>query len=450
MTSALAPQCRDLLTAYQTVRSTTDALCAPLSSEDQCIQSMPDVSPTKWHRAHVTWFFETFLLAPHLAGYRPFHPAFAYLFNSYYEAVGLRHPRPERGNLSRPSCAEVAEYRAHVDQAMAVLLAGPLDDAVVQLVALGLHHEQQHQELLLMDIKHVLSTNHALWPAYHDPPPADIGPAGSRPSPGRWIDVDGGEVWLGCDADKAGADVDGAAGAGGAFESFVFDNEGPRHRSILAPYRLADRLVTCGQWLEFMADGGYDTPTLWLSDGWYTRQDQGWRAPAYWDLHPDDGPQVFTLHGRRPVDPDEPVCHVSFYEADAFARWAGARLPIEGEWEHVAAGQPPVGNLGHTGRYHPTPPNAPGAAPAPNDPGWYQLFGDVWEWTASPYTPYPGFRPAPGAVGEYNGKFMVNQFVLRGGACVTPPGHIRATYRNFFHPHTRWHFSGVRLARDAP
>jgi ergothioneine biosynthesis protein EgtB len=420
----LAPDIPDPLVAYQAVRSNTDALAAPLSNEDQCIQSMPDVSPTKWHRAHVTWFFETFLLKARLHEYEEYHPAFGYLFNSYYEAVGERHPRPERGNLSRPSCEEVADYRAHVDQAMAGLLAGPLDDATAELVILGLHHEQQHQELLLMDIKHVLSTNTALWPAYHDLPPSPTGLSADGQLANGWVGFDGGEIWLGHHGD-----------------GFAFDNENPRHRAFLPPYRLANRLVTCGQWLEFMADGGYDTPTLWLSDGWYQRLENRWEAPAYWDFDSDDGWRVFTLHGLQPLRPDEPVCHLSYYEADAFARWADARLPTEAEWEHAAAGKAPVGNLGEMGRWHPSP-ASPGDA-------LQQLYGDVWEWTASPYGPYPGFQPAPGAVGEYNGKFMVNQFVLRGGACVTPPGHIRATYRNFFHPHTRWHFSGVRLARDA-
>ena len=417
----------DLLVGYQSVRSYTDALADPLSSEDQCIQSMPDVSPTKWHRAHVTWFFETFLLKPRLKGYREYHPAFGFLFNSYYEAVGDRHPRPERGNLSRPSCEEVAAYRAHVDAAMAELLAvpmddDPLDDATADLVVLGLNHEQQHQELLLMDIKHVLSTNRAMWPAYHDLPPSLAAVTDNGRPADDWTSFDGGEVWVGHDGD-----------------GFAFDNESPRHRTILPPYRLANRLVTCRQWLEFMADGGYDTPTLWLSDGWHQRLENGWDAPSYWDFHSDDGWRVFTLHGLQPLSLDEPVCHLSYYEADAFARWAGARLPTEAEWEHAAAEQRPEGNLGDQGRWHP--------AAAPPGNGLRQLFGDVWEWTSSPYGSYPGFQPAPGAVGEYNGKFMVNQFVLRGGACVTPPGHIRATYRNFFHPHTRWHFSGVRLAQ---
>ncbi len=424
VTPTLAPDLSDLLVAYQAVRSYTDALAGPLSNEDQCIQSMSDVSPTKWHRAHVTWFFETFLLKPRLDGYSEYHPAFGYLFNSYYEAVGQRHPRPERGNLSRPSCEEVAAYRSHVDRAMAELLSRPLDGPTAELVTLGLHHEQQHQELLLMDIKHVLSTNQALWPAYHDLPSSPAGGSANGQQLDGWANFGGGEVWVGHDGDD-----------------FAFDNESPRHRVILPSYQLADRLVTCGQWLEFVADGGYDTPTLWLSDGWYQRLENQWEAPSYWDLHPDEGWRVFALHGLQPLSPEEPVCHLSYYEADAFARWAGARLPTEAEWEHAAEGEEPEGNLGDGGRLHP--------APAPPGGGTRQLYGDVWEWTCSPYGPYPGFRPAPGAVGEYNGKFMVNQFVLRGGACVTPPGHIRATYRNFFHPHTRWHFSGVRLARDA-
>ncbi|WP_419918234.1 ergothioneine biosynthesis protein EgtB [Candidatus Poriferisocius sp.] len=427
VTTTLVP---DLLVAYRAVRSYTDALAAPLSSEDQCIQSMPDVSPTKWHRAHVTWFFETFLLKPHLDGYVDFDPAFGYLFNSYYETVGRRHPRPERGNLSRPSCAEVDSYRAYVDLAMAELLARSLDGPAADLVTLGLHHEQQHQELLLMDIKHVLSTNRALWPAYQElpesPPVSAVSAVSAAPgrSAGGWTRFAGGEIGVGHDGD-----------------GFAFDNESPRHRTILPSYLLADRLVTCGQWLEFMAAGGYETPTLWLSDGWHQRLEHRWEAPSYWDFHPDEGWRVFTLHGLQPLSLDEPVCHLSYYEADAFARWAGARLPTEAEWEHAAAGQEPRGNLGDRGRWHPVRAQ-PGS-------GLDQLYGDVWEWTSSPYGPYPGFRTAPGAVGEYNGKFMVNQFVLRGGACVTPPGHIRPTYRNFFHPHTRWHFSGLRLARDA-
>ena len=462
-----------LLEAYRSVRAHTDALTAPLSDEDQCIQSIPDVSPTKWHRAHVTWFFETFLCKPHLSGYREHDPAFGFLFNSYYETVGKRHPRPERGNLSRPSCVEVAAYRRHVDAAMERLLGDELSAETAALVTLGLNHEQQHQELILMDIKHVLSCNPALWPAYREPN------AGDRSFPGqaltgqvltgqvpcagelRWASFSGSEVVVGHD------------GSG-----FAFDNESPRHRVLVAPFRLADRAVTCADWLEFMADGGYSQPTLWLSDGWGQRMALGWEAPSYWHLD-DDGWQVFTLEGIKPVAPSEPVCHLSYYEADAFARWAGARLPTEFEWEHAAADLPVVGNIGACAGLHPRsasdarpaagtePQPAPGPArQAASVPGatatttpavesattasaeLRQMYGDVWEWTSSPYSAYPGFRVADGAVGEYNGKFMVNQMVLRGGCCVTPEGHVRPTYRNFFHPHTRWHFSGLRLAAD--
>ena len=420
-----------LLEAYRSVRAHTDALTAPLSDEDQCIQTMPDVSPTKWHRAHVTWFFETFVCKPHLDSYLEHDPAFGFLFNSYYETIGKRHPRPERGNLSRPSCAEVTAYRRHVDAAMCELLGHGVAPEIADLVTLGLHHEQQHQELILMDIKHVLSCNPALWPAYRTPPARE---AASRVTPctsqTRWASFDGGEASIGHD------------GCG-----FSFDNEVPRHRVLIEPFRLADRPVTCAQWLEFMADGGYDTPTLWLSDGWGQRMAHGWDAPSYW--HPgDNGWQVFTLEGLKGVVGDEPVCHLSFYEADAFARWAGARLPTEFEWEHAVQGVAQAGNTGAGASLHPAPAPESPAAGAPGSSPLLQMYGDVWEWTSSPYTAYPGFRVAPGAVGEYNGKFMINQMVLRGGCCATPEGHIRPTYRNFFHPHTRWHFSGLRLAAE--
>ena len=318
-----------LLQAYRSVRAHTDLLTAPLSDEDQCIQTMPDASPTKWHRAHVTWFFETFLCKPHLDGYAEHDPAFGYLFNSYYETIGQRHPRPERGNLSRPSCAEVAAYRRHVDEAMGRLLNTELDDEIDDLVTLGLHHEQQHQELILMDIKHVLSCNPALWPVYRAP--GEAAPAARTRADAsavkcagetRWASFDGGEVAVG--HDDCG---------------FAFDNEGPRHRVLTEPFRLAECPVTCAQWLEFIADGGYETSTLWLADGWGQRLAHGWEAPSYWHLT-DDGWQVFTLEGLKAVAPDEPVCHLSYYEADAFARWAGARLPTEFEWEHAAVGLP--------------------------------------------------------------------------------------------------------------
>ena len=428
-----------LLQAYRSVRAHSDALTAPLSDEDQCIQSMPDTSPTKWHRAHVTWFFETFLCKPYLNGYAEHDPAFGFLFNSYYETVGQRHPRPERGNLSRPSCAEVAAYRRHVDEAMERLLTRELDGEVTDLVTLGLHHEQQHQELILMDIKHVLSCNPALWPAYRSP---------GETAPAARTHADRGALY--CENETRWASFDGgefAVGHHGA--GFAFDNETPRHRVLIEPFRLADRPVTCAQWLEFIADGGYGQPTLWLSDGWAQRMAHGWEAPSYWHLD-DDGWQVFTLEGLKPVAPSEPVCHLSYYEADAFARWAGARLPTEFEWEHAAHGVPQFGNIGSCAGLHPAP--APVAAPEPSAAAasgpvpLLQMYGDVWEWTSSPYTAYPGFSVAPGAVGEYNGKFMINQMVLRGGCCATPEGHIRPTYRNFFHPHTRWHFSGLRLA----
>ena len=405
---------------YTRVRGLTETLAAPLSAEDQTVQSMPDVSPTKWHRAHTTWFFETFVLQPHAAGYEPFHPGFAYLFNSYYETVGSRHPRPERGFVTRPGVAEVGAYRRHVDDAMVELLARPVPPAIADLVELGLHHEQQHQELLLMDIKHVLSVN-PLAPAYCERTPplaaAATRPAGYEEHPGGIVEI--------------------GASAGG----FTFDNERPRHRVHLEPFALADRPVTCGEWLAFIDDGGYARPELWLSDGWAIVQAQHWEAPAYWRR--DAGTwSVYTLTGLRALDPGEPVCHVSYYEADAFARWSGARLPTEAEWEAGAADVPVAGNLLDRDWLHPRP--SPPARAAPS-----ALFGDVWEWTASAYLPYPGFRAAAGAVGEYNGKFMVNQHVLRGGACVTPADHVRATYRNFFPPSARWPFTGVRLARDS-
>jgi ergothioneine biosynthesis protein EgtB len=404
---------------FLAVRGETEALAAPLSAEDQQVQSMPDVSPTKWHRAHITWFFETFLLVPHQPGYERVDEAYNFLFNSYYEAVGARHPRPDRGLITRPTNDEVTEYRRRVDDAMAAFIETTAADRsdLLELVELGLHHEQQHQELLLMDIKHVLSRN-PFSPAYRPQPVRSAGPV---PSLG-WVDHAGGIVEI-----------------GHAGDGFHFDNEAPRHQALVHPHRLADRLVTAGEWLEFMADDGYHRPELWLSDGWHHIGKAGWEAPEYWSVG-DDGWQIHTLNGVTPVDPAEPVVHVSFYEADAYARWAGHRLPTEFEWEAHAADRPVIGNLLPTGALHPLPADGVGDV--------QQLFGDVWEWTASAYAPYPGFRAAEGAVGEYNGKFMIDQQVLRGGACVTPGGHTRATYRNFFPTHTRWMFSGVRLASD--
>ena len=402
---------------YLAVRDLTEALAAPLSAEDQTIQSMPDASPTKWHRAHTTWFFDEFVLTPHHRGHQAFDPAFRFLFNSYYEAVGPRHPRAARGVVSRPGIEEVAAFRAHVDAAMVDLLGGDPAPEILDLVELGINHEQQHQELLLMDIKHGLSCNR-IDPVYR--------PARQPECPAaelRWIGHEGGKTAIGHDGD-----------------GFAYDNEGPAHHVWLEPFELASRAITNAEVLAFIADGGYHRSDLWLSDGWATVTAEGWEAPLYW--RDDDGSwSVFTLAGRRPVDPHQPACHLSYYEADALARWLGARLPTEAEWEAAAAGREPTGNLLDPDLLHPLPAVGDGVT---------QLFGDVWEWTGSAYLPFPGFQPAPGAVGEYNGKFMVNQQVLRGGACVTPPGHVRATYRNFFPPSARWAFSGARLARTVP
>jgi ergothioneine biosynthesis protein EgtB len=409
------PEVRTSLLAerYPLVRERTEDLAAPLSPEDQVVQSMPDVSPTKWHRGHTTWFFETFVLPLQDPDYRAFHPAFGYIFNSYYEAVGSRQPRDQRGVISRPSVGEVADYRNHVDKAMVELFDSVPSDQTLSLVELGLNHEQQHQELLLMDIKHVLSCN-PLMPEYR---PSD-GPVAAVSNRLGWAEHDGGPIEI------------GHQGSG-----FGFDNEFPRHQAVAPPFALADRLVTCGEWIEFIEDGGYRRPELWLSDGWMTVNQQGWDAPLYWS-RADGEWQVFTLFGPRPVGPSEPVCHVSYYEADAYAHWTGLRLPTETEWELIASGMPPEAS--RPSHLH----------PVPGDGVLGDLYGEVWQWTASAYSPYPGFRAAAGAVGEYNGKFMVNQQVLRGGACVTPDGHTRATYRNFFHPDSRWAFSGLRLARD--
>lgn len=403
---------------YLAVRDHTEALAAPLSPEDQVVQSMPDSSPTKWHRGHTTWFFEEFVLQRWAAPYERFHPSFQYLFNSYYEAVGPRQPRPRRGMITRPSVAEVADYRAGVDAAMTELLDRSDDPQLLATVELGLNHEQQHQELLLMDIKHLLSQN-PLQPTYA---PAPTVPSRGAPKPIAWVENSGGVGEIGY-----------------ADEGFSFDNEGPRHRVYLAPFAVADRLVTAGEWLDFITDGGYQRPDLWLSDGWAHINAAGWQAPLYWEQI-DGVWHVFTLHGLLPVDPAAPVVHISYYEADAFARWSGARLPTEAEWEVTAAAGPgPDTTFG----LHPQ------ALPTEVMPGGMtQLFGDVWQWTASPYTPYPGFRAAPGAVGEYNGKFMVDQQVLRGSASITSDDHARLTYRNFFPTKSRWAFSGVRLARD--
>ncbi len=408
---------------YQAIRDASCALAARLSAEDCTAQSMPDASPVKWHLAHITWFFETFVLEPHAPGYRSFDPAYRYLFNSYYNALGERHPRPERGLLTRPPLEDVLAYRAHVDAAMVELLEQKsLVRNVADLVELGLHHEQQHQELILTDVKHLLSRN-PLRPAYEKPWPL----AQIEPRRRGWVPVAAGQYEV------------GHAGGG-----FAFDNEGPRHRVWLNAFCIATHPVTHGDWVEFIDDGGYQRPELWLSAGWDVVKARGWEAPLYWELR-DAKWQTFTLHGMMPVDPLTPICHVSFYEAEAFARWASERLPTEFEWEIAAREAPLEGNFVESGALHPLPLRkapARGGMPA-------QLFGDVWEWTRSDYGPYPGFRTAEGAVGEYNGKFMSSQYVLRGGSCATPASHIRATYRNFFPPDARWQFSGLRLARDA-
>src|SRR5216684_764879 len=409
---------RDL---YSRVRKFTEDLCAPLKTEDFVIQTMPDVSPTKWHLAHTSWFFETFVLKQAVPHYRSFEEQYGYLFNSYYHAAGERHPQTQRGLLSRPTVEEIFDYRHHVDRWVTRFLEESSDAELSEIrfaVELGLNHEEQHQELLLTDIKHVLGTN-PLDPVYR---PAIQSQPGAKAQPG-WVGFDGGVVEC------------GYRGAG-----FAFDNEYARHRVHLEAFDLANQPVSCGEYLEFIDDRGYERPELWLSDGWDARQRHGWRAPLYWK-QTESGWTLTTLSGRRRLDLGEPVCHVSYYEADAFARWAGARLPREEEWELAAAGQHIRGNFAESGRLHPSAVNSP-ASDGPR-----QMFGDTWEWTMSAYLPYPGYIPFGGAFGEYNGKFMSNRMVLRGGSCVTPIRHIRPTYRNFFAPDARWQFSGIRLAR---
>jgi len=406
-----------LVERFRAVRALTGALCGPLSPEDMVVQSMPDASPAKWHLAHTTWFFETFLLASREPGFSPFHPRYQYLFNSYYEAVGPRHARARRGLLTRPSLEEIRAYRAQVDARVEALLARRLDGAARAVLELGLNHEQQHQELLLTDVKHALFAN-PLHPAYTRPLPR-----WPRPPPP-----------LGFVAHAGGLREVGHAGPG-----FAFDNEGPRHRVWFEPFAVASRAVTNGEYISFMEDGGYRRPELWLSDGFAAVQANGWEAPLYWERQSGEWTS-FTLHGERRVDPAEPVTHVSFYEAEAYARWAGARLPTEEEWEVAAGGAGDDGAFLDPGRLHPS---------VAREGRLAQLLGDVWEWTRSAYGPYPRFRAAAGALGEYNGKFMCNQLVLRGKSCATPAGHVRTTYRNFFYPDARWQFSGIRLAREA-
>ncbi|MBO9621862.1 MAG: ergothioneine biosynthesis protein EgtB [Sphingomonas sp.] len=414
--TGIPSSCSALAARFAAVRALSEALAAPLSDADATIQSMDDASPAKWHLAHTSWFFETFVLRDHLPGYRLHDDRWPYLFNSYYEAEGQRHARTRRGMLSRPSLAEVLAYRAHVTEALIDALP-VLPGAALALVELGCNHEQQHQELLLTDILHHFSANPlepALWPAAPKVPVAMPGPIG-------WIEGATGSIEIG----------HGDAG-------FAFDCEGPRHAVLLHPHALADRTVTNGEWAAFIADGGYRDPRLWLADGWAWVQANRIEAPLYWEQQGGVWTR-FGLDGRRAIDPAAPVTHVSFYEADAYASWAGARLPTEFEWESAAAGHDPLaGN--QLDRAGPVEPRPSSGGPA--------FFGDVWEWTGSAYRPYPGFRTAEGAVGEYNGKFMSGQFVLRGGSCATPRGHARATYRNFFYPHQRWQFTGVRLAKD--
>ncbi len=410
---------------YRRVRALTERLCEPLEIEDYVLQTAVETSPPRWHLAHVSWFFETFLLRPFLPGYRVFHERFDYLFNSYYEQTGAGFwPRPERGLLSRPTVSEVFDYRRHVDRAMESLIGrcAPGDWATVGArLETGLNHEQQHQELLLTDIKRNFAHN-PLRPAYRgDLPAAPI----AEPGAVRFLPFEGGLIEIG-------------APAGG----FAWDNERPRHRVYVTPFALADRPVTNGELLDFIADGGYQNPALWLSDGWARVRTEGWRAPLYWEQGAD-GWQTMTLGGMRSLNPAEPACHLSYYEADAFAAWSGHRLPTEAEWEHAVGNRPVAGNFVDDGWLHPRPAAADGGAPR-------QAFGDVWEWTASAYLPYPGYRAPAGALGEYNGKFMCSQMVLRGGSCVSSRDHIRASYRNFFYPHERWQFLGVRLAEDRP
>jgi ergothioneine biosynthesis protein EgtB len=406
---------------YRQIRQATRALTTPLSAEDCTIQSMPDASPVKWHLAHTTWFFETFVLAPHWPGYRLFRPEYRVLFNSYYNTVGDKHPRPERGMLSRPGLEEVFEYRRHVDQAMLAMLdAERLSAEIGALIELGLHHEQQHQELILMDGKHLFSRN-PLKPAYQKQWPLTQISARER----SWVSFDVGLYEI-----------------GHADSSFCFDNETPRHQVWLEGFQIASHPVTHGDFIKFIDDNGYRRPELWLSAGWEALTIRGWQAPEYWTQR-DGQWHTFTLHGEMPVDIHTPVCHVSFFEAEAFARWANARLPTEAEWEIASRDTPCTGNFLEGGALHPL-----ALREAPADGMLAQAFGDVWEWTRSDYAPYPGFRVPDGAIGEYNGKFMSGQYVLRGGSCVTPSTHIRGTYRNFFPPEARWPFSGLRLARD--
>ena len=428
-TIATAKALSTLLARYQAVRSATLDFCRPLSPEDLMVQSCPEASPVKWHLAHTTWFFETFVLREFVAAYQPFHPDFHWLFNSYYNSLGDMPEKKLRASFSRPPLEVILRYRSHVDAAIAHLLKLRVEDEAARHITLGLQHEQQHLELIATDIKHALFTN-PLRPTYLD---STLCPSPLPAPPLDWVSFPGGLTEIGITPDPSD------------LTAFAFDNETPRHNFYLAPYSLATRLVTCAEYLAFIDEGGYARPELWLSEGWSTVRAEGWEAPLYWqrDRTAKSGWCLYTLHGIQSLDDlsENPVCHLSFFEADAYARYAGHRLPTEFEWEHAAAQLSVSGNFLESHLLHPTP--------AADAPGIQQLFGDVWEWTQSGYTGYPGYKPLPGALGEYNGKFMSSQVVLRGGSCVTPTTHIRASYRNFFTPSTRWQFSGLRLAKDA-
>ncbi len=420
-----------LIERYHAVRDVSESFCEPLNTEDYVVQTVENVSPTKWHLAHTTWFFETFLLREHVDDYELLDETYPYLFNSYYIQAGERHCRDRRGYISRPTVQQVYDYRHYVDEHMHELMTSAGEAvlrALAPLVELGIHHEQQHQELMVTDLKHVLSVN-PLRPSYRE----DLTPSAQEvANPLDWVSFEGGLYEIGYDGD-----------------GFCYDNETPRHNEYLEPFQLANRLVTNGEYLEFMADGGYERPELWLSAGWSKVQEEEWSEPFYWEKHEGQW-YLYTLGGLREVNPAEPVCHLSYYEADAFARWADARLPTEAEWEVAARDLPLQGNFVGSETFHPVPvsPEAVGHAPEAGDGPLYQMYGDVWEWTRSHYSPYPGYEPLPGAIGEYNGKFMCEQFVLRGGSCATSQSHMRPTYRNFFHPDEAWQFMGVRLARD--
>lgn len=418
MTTTAAPQPTNLLQSLRErvseVRHTSVRITDGLSPEDQMLQSMPDASPTKWHMAHTTWFFETFILQAYLPSYKPFDSRYKYLFNSYYKQLGAHPYRGSRGLMSRPSSQQVHAYRDHVERTLIAFLDDAGRDAL-ELIELGLNHEQQHQELILTDIKH------ALWSSPLRPEVVSARVSADPSSPLTWTEIEGGVYAVGHNGN-----------------GFAFDNESPRHEVLLQPFRLASRPVTNAEYLEFMQDAGYRRPELWLSDGWDSVCAQHWEAPLYWERRDDGSWWQFTMKGLKEIDPAEPVCHVSFYEADAYARWSGSRLPTEEEWEVAAVRMPSRGTFLEDYVFHPQ---------AARGEGNQQMFGDVWEWTASPYVAYPGFKPAAGLIGEYNGKFMCNQMVLRGGSCATPSSHIRASYRNFFPPQARWQFSGIRLAQ---